>query len=415
MKINKNLSILLSGQLVSQVGDKFYMLALSYWVLETTGSPTMMGVVLSCALFPSLILGFVSGAYIDKYDRKTIIVGADLIRGIVISGVATAYLMDVLTMPVIIVSQTLLSISAAFFDPAIPSVIPQIVENDQLTKANSKTQFISGFSSIAGPVLGGMAVAGFGYSFIFIFNALSFFISGFFEMFLKIPKIVRKDKKETTIKQDIIQGYKYILFDKRLIIIIAMVAVIHFFVGSIEVIIPVFAVSLKGNGAQNLGYIQASFGLGAVLMAFVISIISINRKEVKLLFTAIFAVGLIFLGVAGFSMAGFNVVVPFLFIFLFLGSLIILAGTSFKSILQKNVDNEIAGRVFSVVSSVGNGSIPLAMLIYGILLTYFSFNKLLMVTGFILLPLSLYCYRIYKGVNNAGYSKNRASANRYEN
>lgn len=415
MKINKNLSILLSGQLVSQVGDKFYMLALSYWVLETTGSPAMMGVVLSCALFPSLILGFVSGAYIDKYDRKIIIVGADLLRGIVISGVATAYLMDALTMPVIIVSQILLSVNAAFFDPAIPSVIPQIVEKDQLTKANSKTQFISGFSSIAGPVLGGMAVAGFGYTFIFVFNALSFIISGFFEMFLKLPKIVRKDKKETTIKQDIIQGYKYILFDKRLIIIIAMVAVIHFFVGSIEVIIPVFAVSLKGNGAQNLGYIQTSFGLGAVFMAFVISIISINRKEVKLLFTAIFAVGLTFLGIAGFSMAGFNVVAPFLFIFLFIGSLIILAGTSFKSILQKKVNNEMAGRVFSVVSSVGNGSIPLAMLIYGILLSHFSFNNLLMVTGFILLPLSIYCYRIYKGVNNAGYIKNRAGADRHEN
>lgn len=415
MNINKNLSILLCGQLISQVGDKFYMLALSYWVLETTGSTAMMGLVLSCALFPSLVLGFVSGAFIDKYDRKTIIVVTDLIRGVVISAVAAAYFWDALNIPVIISAQILLSINAAFFDPAIPSVIPQIVENDQLTKANSKTQFISGFSSIAGPVLGGMAVAGFGYSFIFIFNALSFFISGFFEMFLNIPKIVRKDKKETTIKQDIIQGYKYILLDKRLIIIIAMVAVIHFFVGSIEVIIPVFAVSLKGNGAHNLGYIQASFGLGAVLMAFIISIISINRKEVKLLFTAIFVVGLTFLGIAGFSLAGFNAVIPFLFIFLFIGSLIILAGTSFKSILQKNVDNEIAGRVFSVVSSVGNGSIPLAMLIYGILLTYFSFNKLLMVTGFILLPLSLYCYRIYKGVNNAGYSKNRAGADRYEN
>ncbi len=415
MKINKNLSILLSGQLVSQVGDKFYMLALSYWVLETTGSPAMMGVVLSCALFPSLLLGFVSGAYIDKYNRKTIIVGADLIRGIVISGVAAAHLMDMLTMPVIIVSQIMLSINAAFFDPAIPSVIPQIVEEDQLTRANSKTQFISGFSSIAGPVLGGIAVAAFGYTFIFVFNALSFIISGLIEMFLKIPRVVRKDTKETTIKQDIIQGYQYILSDMRLMIIIAVVAVIHFFVGSIEVIIPVFAVSLKGNGAQNLGYIQTAFGLGAVLMAFAISIISINRKEVKLLFTAIFAVGLTFLGIAGISKAGFDMVAPFLFIFLLIGSLIILAGTCFKSILQKSVDNEMAGRVFSVVSSVGNGSIPLAMLIYGLLLSHFSFNHLLMVTGFILLPLSLICYFLYKGVSNAGYIQSRAGADRHEN
>ena len=64
------------------------------------------------------------------------------------------------------VSQILLSINAAFFDPTIPAIIPNIVERDRLTTANSKTQFIRGISSIIGPVLGGVAVAAFGYGFL---------------------------------------------------------------------------------------------------------------------------------------------------------------------------------------------------------------------------------------------------------
>jgi len=70
---NKNFVLLLSGQFVSQIGDKFQMIALSFWVLKTTGSSAKMSVVLAASLIPSLILGFFSGAFIDRYNRKKLL------------------------------------------------------------------------------------------------------------------------------------------------------------------------------------------------------------------------------------------------------------------------------------------------------------------------------------------------------
>lgn len=402
LTVNRNLGLLLSGQFVSQVGDKFYLLALSFWVLNTTQSPALMGIVLACSLFPSLIFGFVSGAFIDRYNRKAIIVGTDITRGVIIGFVAAAYYLDVLSFPLIVVSQILLSINAAFFDPTIPAIIPKIVERDQLTKANSKTQFIRGISSILGPVFGGVAVAAFGYGFAFIFNAASFLVSAFFELFLKIPPVNRRENKETSIKHDILEGYKYILKDKGLIIILIMVAVLHFFVGSIEVLIPVLANSLAGNGAENLGFIQAAFGVGAVLSALVISVHSIDAKEEKFLFSSVFVIGFGYIFIGVLYLAGLGVVVPFLLVFLLIGSFIILGGTCFKSIIQKNTDDNMAGRVFGVVSSVGNGSIPFAMLVYGFLLTYIDFYFLALISGLILLPMSVIFYKTYKGVSYDG-------------
>lgn len=400
--VNKNLTLLLSGQLVSQVGDKFYLLALSFWVLKTTGSPALMGIVLACSLLPSLIVGFISGAFIDRYDRKAIIVGTDITRGLIMSFTAVAYLLDFLNVLIILISQILLSINAAFFDPAVPAIIPGIVEKEQLTKANSKTQFINGISSIFGPVLGGIAVAAFGYLFVFLFNAVSFFVSAFFESFLKIPPLKKQENTKTSIRREILAGYKYIMNDKGLIIILIMVAVLHFFVGSIEVIIPVLASSLPGTGAKNLGYIQTAFGIGAVFMALIISIYNIDKREMKFLFSSIFLVGLGYIILSFLSLIGIGVVIPFLSVFLLIGSFIILGGTCFKSILQKNIDDNMAGRVFGVVSSVGNGSIPLAMLVYGFLLTYFDFYNLILISGLILLPLSVIFYRKYKGVAHVG-------------
>ena len=69
--MTKDFKLLLSGQLVSQVGDKCHMIALAFWVLETTGSSGKMGAVLAASLVPSLLLGLFAGAFIDRYSRET--------------------------------------------------------------------------------------------------------------------------------------------------------------------------------------------------------------------------------------------------------------------------------------------------------------------------------------------------------
>jgi MFS transporter, DHA3 family, macrolide efflux protein len=397
--MNKNLVLLFSGQLVSQVGDRFYMLALSFWVLKTTGSPAKMGIVLACSLIPSLLLGLVSGAFIDRYSRKAIIVGTDLIRGLIIGGVAAAYILDELSFSIIIISQVLLSVNAAFFDPAVPAIIPGIVKTEDLSRANSMTELIRGIASIAGPVLGGVVVAVFGYSFAFVFNGISFILSAFFESFMELPEVIQsKDGGKFTfksIKQDIIEGYRYIAADSALMVILVMVALIHFFVGSVEVVLPVLADGLNGDGAQNLGFLQAAFGIGAVITALAISLLNIANKEDRLLFGSIFLIGVGYCTMAVLGLAGIVGIPLFLLVFLLMGAFVILAATCFRSIIQRSIDEHMAGRVFGVVSSICTGTIPLAMLIYGFLVTYIDMNQLVLTSGLLILPITIGFYRRY--------------------
>ena len=393
--MNRNLNLLLSGQLVSQIGDKFYMLAVAFLVLKTTGSPAKMGLVLFCSVFPSMLLGFISGAFIDRYNRKVIIVGADVIRGLIVSGVCVLYYLGALSFPMLLVAQILLSVCTAFFDPAIPTIIPQIVKRGQLTRANSQTQFVSGISTIIGPILGGLTVAWAGYLTVFIINAGSYLISAFFESFIHLPARENAAVENTGIIADIREGCRYVYTRKSLVVILLMVGIIHFFVGSIEAIIPVLATNLSGDGAKNMGFIQTCFGLGTVIAAFIISIRNINNKESLFLFGSVFFIGVVLLVLSGLHLLGIRNVFPFLAFFLAIGGLIIFAGTSFRSILQKQVDDMMMGRVFGFVSSVGNISIPLATLIYGILLEYLSHNVLLAASGLLLMPISILAYHKY--------------------
>ncbi|MBU2511278.1 MFS transporter [bacterium] len=385
MGINKNLSILLSGQLISQIGDKFYLLALSYWILESTGSATMMGVVLFCTIFPETVISLVAGAFVDRFNRKWIIVGTDFFRGLIVLTLGVLFYFDSLNLVVILLAQVLLSVNAAFFNPAIPAVIPQIVREDQLSKANSQTQLIRGISMIAGPVLGGLSVAVFGYLFVFLFNAASFLISSFFELFLKLPSPGESQSK-TTLIEDIKEGYRFILVDRQLIALIATIAVIHFFVGAIHTITPVFASQLAGNGAKNLGFLQTSFGMGMVMVSLVFGFVKgMENRERKILFASIFMVGLVNMIISFFYYLGLNKATYHLIPFFCYGGFIILAVTSFRTLIQKSIPNRMAGRVFGVTFSAGDVSIPLAMLLFGFLLDRFSMIALLAVSGICLM------------------------------
>ena len=399
-KTNRNLNLLLSGQFVSQVGDKFYMIALSFMVLQTTGSTVKMGTVLAAALIPSLILGLVAGTFIDRCNRKMIIVGADFSRGIIITFVAFFYYFDFLNFYIIIISQVLLSVNSAFFDPTISAVIPQIVDEDDLVKANSKHQFINGFATIIGPALGGIFVASLGYTAVFAVNAVSFFLSAIFELFLKLPANNRVKEMKTKFTKELVEGYRYILKRQSLMVLLFMVGVIHFFVGYIEVFIPVLSVTFKAHGPQALGFFHTCFGLGTIIIAFILSVTTFAWDERKTLFLGVFLIGIVFILMALpklFLIDSFFIYLP---LFVILGCTIMIAGVSFKTLLQKNVDNEYAGRVFSIAGSIGNGSIPLAMIIFGFLLEFISLQNLLYLCGLVLLFLSLFSYKLYKGSSN---------------
>ena len=393
--MNRNLGLLLGGQLVSQIGDKFHMLAVAFLVLKTTGSPAKMGLVLFCSVFPGMLLGVVSGAFLDRYDRKAIIVGADLVRGVIVAAIGVLYSLDALSFSMLLLAQLMLSACTAFFDPAIPAIIPQIVSREQLTRANSRTQLVSGIATIVGPTLGGLTVAWVGYLPVFAINAGSYFFSAGFESFIRLPALKTQAKGQTKILSDILAGCRYVYDRQSLKVILLMVGVIHFFVGSIEAAIPVLASDLKGEGAANIGFIQTAFGLGTVIAALFISIRKIEDREVLFLFAGVFLIGLLMLLIGGLHLSGIRIVLPFLFFFPVIGGAVIFAGTSFRSILQKTVDDHMMGRVFGFVSSVGNISIPLAILISGMLMEYVSHSVIMAASGFILLPTSLFAHSRY--------------------
>lgn len=366
--ISRNYFLLWSGQLVSQIGDRFYMIALAWWLLENTGSTVTMGLFLAASTLPEMLLGPFAGGFADRWNRKVIIVTADILRGLVVLTVTLLQAQGALAVWHCFVMTVLLSLGTAFFNTTVMAVIPQVVERDELPRANALSQMVSGGATVLGPVAGAAFVSMAGYGPVFLVNALSYLVSALLEGFLRLPG--GKKMNEKKMLQGLKEGISFIVRSREVLVIILVIALVHVFFGSLSVSAPFLARSLNGNGVQNLGFLETMIGGGMVLGA-----VLIHRKAAlkwSSLFTAVLVAGLCFMTTGIISSAGLKTKLPYLAVFLLIGFSVATASVYWRSLLQAQVPNEMAGRVFGVCTTVANVSLPLSFATFGALLKHFS-------------------------------------------
>jgi MFS transporter, DHA3 family, tetracycline resistance protein len=170
-------ALLWTGQTTSRLGDSLYRIALSWWVLEKTGSAVAMGTVLVFSQVPMLIFLLIGGVVVDRLPRIRIMFSSDILSGLVITFVAIFSWLDLLQIWHIYIASMLFGFVEAFFFPAYQAVIPQITPSELLVSANSLNGLSQRVTGIVGPALGAALVAAGGTSLTFGLDALSFFIS----------------------------------------------------------------------------------------------------------------------------------------------------------------------------------------------------------------------------------------------
>ena len=129
---NKDFILMLQGGTVSGLGDLLYSVAIGFWVYEMTGSNTLMGVMSSISMFMSMIVMPFSGTIIDKCNRKAVIVGMDVLRGIIMLVVGALALVGKLSVGVVLLAAFLASGCSVFFSPAVSTLMIDIIPHNDI-------------------------------------------------------------------------------------------------------------------------------------------------------------------------------------------------------------------------------------------------------------------------------------------
>jgi len=172
---NSNLRLLWGAQVVSEIGDWFYTLAIYNLLLQLTGRAGSVALALVLQVLPQTLIGPSAGVVNDRLRRKQVMIAADLGRMVIVFCMlfVRSQAMVWLVYP-LLVAETLL---AAFFEPARNSVIPNIVARQDVVLANTLSSATWSVNLMLGSAAGGVVAALFGRDAVFVFNGLSFLIS----------------------------------------------------------------------------------------------------------------------------------------------------------------------------------------------------------------------------------------------
>src|SRR5512140_2824533 len=171
---NRNFSLMWSGQLVSTMGTALTSLAASIYVYRLTGSALSVGLMLMATAAPSLLVGLFAGVFVDRYDRKVIMICADLLRAGLVFLIPILAPVNIVWLYVIV---ALTSAIGQFFDPAYESVLPEVASEEELAAANSLIAISSFGSTAIGFAASGLIASAASISWAFWLDTVSFAFS----------------------------------------------------------------------------------------------------------------------------------------------------------------------------------------------------------------------------------------------
>lgn len=361
---NKDYILLLQGNAVSTIGDLMYSVAIGYWVYEQTGSSGLMGIMSAISMFVTMVLSPFSGSIVDKCNRKWVLVGMDVMQGIVMLVIGLLAYLDRLNVPGVLIAAFLAALGSVFYSPAASTLMIDIIPHDDMTRGQSIFSGSNALISMVGTAFSGVMVAFLGVPLIVVLNGLSNLYSAASELFIHVPRTVQQGMHVTvkSILRDSGAAVKLIFSDRHLRLFVPSVLILNLLgAGPLALVLP-FCME-KGFTVDMYGYLMAVWTAASLICVLILGI-------VKLKPTARFWV--LALGLTG-SVLFFGLTyictqfVP-LCIMAFLASFTNCAGnTIFNASLMLALPEENRGAILGFIQSASVGGTALSAVIYGVL------------------------------------------------
>lgn len=349
------------GQAVSMLGSHGVQFALIWWLAEKTSSPLMLGISGFAAYLPMTLFSPLAGIAADRYNRKFISVFSDM--GMGSAALIYAVLLYFFDLPVwtVFVMLCVRGIGSTFQQPAIQSIIPQLVPKNQLVKTNGWMQLLNSGSFLLGPVIGASLYAIFPMPIVLMSDVAGAILASIALAVVKIPELEKTEQEEQHFIAEIKEGLQVFKEDKKLFYIVIAEALCMFFYAPLSSLYPLMTSDYFKLSAMYGSAVELSFAIGMMVSSLLFSsVLKINRK-IRVSFMGLFGMGVISLlcGIIPPVYAGW---------FFFAGSCICLGASGnvhtipLTAYMQESISPAKMGRAFSVLTLISSVTMPIGLL-----------------------------------------------------
>ncbi|WP_203248136.1 MFS transporter [Sporosarcina beigongshangi] len=396
-KATYHLWTFMTSKLISSFGAQVYTFAISFYIIQLTGSATSFATNLICSILPRTLIAPFAGYIADKYSRKMIVITAQIASSCAIAGLLAISLTSGLSLVAIYATTVILSIASTFSGIAFSSSVTGLVDEARIQKAMSMNQMSISFATIGGPAIAGLLYGTVSMPVFLIMYLIASIIAVIlestmnFKLFAKRKEVVEGEAKEP-MWQSMKAGFSYLKLQPILMTIIWISLFINFLFGSFQVGYSFILIEKLKFDSTHFGLTEGAFAVGMLLLSIYLSV----RKEVKypllvskrgiLVFGILIAsIGLpLMLPMQYGVMFAYYVVVMFGF-----GATLIIVNTPLQVMMQKMIDDDYKGRVFSIIETMAMALMPLGVVIFGFLYDIFPAQWILIISSLLLMGVVL--------------------------
>ncbi|MBL8080353.1 MAG: MFS transporter [Anaerolineales bacterium] len=367
-----------TGQALSLLGSQLVQFAIIWHLTQTTQSATTLSIASMMGLLPQVLLSPFIGTWVDRGNRRLILMFADGTVALVTLILAVLFAMGSVQVWHIYLVLLTRAVAGGFHQSAFGASVVLLVPKDQLGRVQGFNQALYGGMSIISAPLGAFLLAVLPMQGILGIDISTALIAISIVFFTHIPQPERGENAASTFWQDFAAGYRYIAAWRGLVIILILAMVINFFFSATEPLTPLLITKHFNGDASQLGLWLSLFSVGTLIGGLVLGVWGGFRRKIV---TALF--GLILMGVLVF---GIGIIPSNLFIFGLVintafGLIIPIVNGSIGATLQSSIKPDMQGRVFAFIQSAAMLVSPIALIIVGPLADRFGIQPWFVIAG----------------------------------
>ncbi|MFV0331095.1 MAG: MFS transporter [Dysgonomonas sp.] len=386
----KTLFIIWTGQALSLLSSAIVQFAIIWWITIQTGSASTLAMASIAGILPQIVLGAFIGVWVDRWDRKKIMIFSDLGIAFFTLLMGALFYFDLVEIWHIYLLLAIRSIGSAFHFPSMQASIPLLAPESQLTRIAGINQVLYSISSIAGPALGALCCELLEMDVIVLIDVAGAIWACSTLAFVKIPKVKPKSDDKNIIR-DLKEAFNAIYSNKGLFsLMIAWLIAVFFFV-PVDALFPLMTSGYFGGSAFELGIVEVSFGIGMLLGGGIMGIWGKNKGRVNLINGGLIVMGFCYFLAGMLTMHQFYFFAVLVFI---MGISVPIFNSPIMSLLQTNIDSNMLGRVFSLVDTIALLPVPFGLIFVGTITDRIGISNIFLIAGAAIISVGMVCFFI---------------------
>lgn len=373
----KQVALFLASQNLSLFGSSVVSYAIMWHITLETSSGTWMMWFTICSLLPQVLVSFWGGVWADRYNRKYLVMLPDAFAALATLGLAFAFWAGYRSLLLLLAASFIRSVTQGIQAPAVAALYPQLVPVDKLTRVQGINHTIDSTLMLLAPAAGGVILESLGIVWTFMVDVVTATLAVLVVSFIQVEEVREADA--ASVLAELQEGVVYVFQDKLLKSVLICLGVSFFLITPASMLTPLFVERTFGSDVWRLTANEISWTVGTLIGGLFVSLKGEFKAKIPIVALGLVIHGICFalLGVAG-NFAFYLTVMGIA------GFFMPMVATAQTVLIQENVEQEMMGRVFSLVQIVSGLAMPVAILFFGPLADQVSIGLILLVTGALL-------------------------------